>query len=86
MSRKPPLTIEHGTGKVIPLPPEKVRLDSVKRVRLELSSLYRDARAGKVPASDAARLAFILGRIRQSLADYELVERIEALERRQRAG
>ena len=67
------------------LPPQKIRLDSIKRIRLELASLYRDARAGNVPASDAARFAFILDRIRQCLANHELVERVETLEKRSHA-
>ncbi len=78
--RKAVLTLEPDSGKVLPLPPASIRLDSVKRVRLELSNLYRDARIGKVLPSDAAKLAFILDRIRQCLVDYELVARIEALE------
>ena len=76
-------TIDGTTGKLIPLPARSkmLRLATVKEVRLELARLYRDAREGKVPASDAAKFAFLLDRIRACIVDHELEARVERLER-----
>ncbi len=52
-------------------------------MRRELARLYGDVRAGRVPAGDGARMAFILDRVRQCLVDHELEQRIIVLEERQ---
>lgn len=65
---------------MLSLPPPKIRLGSVRDVRRELARLYVDVRAGNVSASDGARMAFILDRVRQCLADFELESRVFALE------
>lgn len=83
MQSETPATPEGKTGILIPLPPPKIRLGSIREIRREFARLYADARAGRVPASDAARLAFILDRIRACIADHEFEARIVALEERQ---
>lgn len=56
---------------------------SVKEVRLELARLYREARAGKVEAADAAKFAFLLDRIRVCIIEHELEARVSLLEQSQ---
>ena len=76
-------TIDGTTGKLIPLPTRQrmLRLATIKEVRLELARLYRDTKKGKVPPGDAAKLAFLLDRIRACIVDHELEARVEQLER-----
>ncbi len=79
----PPKTLPStGTksGKLILLPQAKVRLATVKEVRLELARLYRETKAGQINPADAAKLAFILDRVRQCITDHELEDRVHALE------
>ena len=62
------------------------RLDSAEAVREELAKLYRGARrkAGALPTpADAARLAFVLAKVSESLLIKELGERVRAIEERQ---
>jgi hypothetical protein len=68
------------SGKLIPLPPAKVRLATVKEVRLELARLYRETKAGHIDPADAAKLAFILDRLRQCIVDHEIEARVMLLE------
>ena len=81
VQRQTPATAEGERGNVIPLPPPKIRLATVRDVRRELARLYCDTRAGRVPASDAARMAFVLDRVRQCLVDYEIEARLVRLEK-----
>lgn len=67
---------------MIPLPPPRIRLATVRDVRRELAKLYCDARGGRVAPGDAAKLAFVLDRVRQCLADVELEQRVIFLEER----
>ena len=62
-------------------PPPPLRLDSLKRVRLELNKLYRDARAGVLPSGDASRLGFLLLSIGKLLEVEILETRLEKLEK-----
>lgn len=81
VQRQTPATAEGERGNVIPLLPPKIRLATVRDVRRELARLYCDTRAGRVPASDAARMAFVLDRVRQCLVDHELEARLIGLEK-----
>lgn len=75
-------TISHrpNTGKLIALPSQRLPLATVKQVRLELARLYRETKAGQINPADAAKLAFILDRVRQCITDHELEDRVRALE------
>ena len=43
------------------LPPEKpTRLGTMRLVRREMGRVYRDARSGRIPTSEATRLTYIL--------------------------
>jgi hypothetical protein len=70
-----------GSG-AIPLPGRRVRLrlDSLARVRFELTRIYRQARDGERDVSDASKLAHILVAIGRILEGGDLEKRIEALE------
>lgn len=68
------------TATLVPLPPPRVRLSTVKQVRLELSRLYSETKAGHIDPTSAAKLAFILDRVRVCIADHELESRVMLLE------
>jgi|GEM_PF-2008604 len=59
----------------------RVALNSVARVRQEMSKVYRAARSGTLPLGDATKLVFMLTQIGRLLADESLEKRIEDLER-----
>jgi hypothetical protein len=59
----------------------RIRLDSLVRVRTELTKLYREGRDGERDVSEARQLATILSMIAKILSDGELEARLEALER-----
>ena len=56
------------------------RLTTVGQVASELGRLYRQARRGDVPVTDASRLATILAAMRQCLEASELERRIGEME------
>ena len=56
------------------------RLTTVGQVAGELARLYRQARRGDVPVTDASRLATILAAMRQCLEASELARRIGEME------
>jgi hypothetical protein len=56
------------------------RLTTVGEVAAELGRLYRQARRGDVPVTDASRLATILAVMRQCLEASELERRIAEME------
>ena len=56
------------------------RLTTVGEVAAELGRLYRQARRGDVPVTDASRLATILAVMRQCLEASELDRRIAEME------
>jgi len=72
-------------GEVIPATPtpgnSRLRLSSIKDVRREMSTVYREARQGRIPAQEATRLVYMLVSIGNMIKDTELEERISALEK-----
>lgn len=68
------------TGTLLTLTPTKARLSTVKEIRLELARLYRETKAGHINPADAAKLAFILDRVRVCIVDHELEARVLELE------
>ena len=69
-------------GGAIPPPGRRVRLrlDSLSRVRFELTRIYRQARDGERDVSDASKLAHILALIGRILEGSDLEKRIATLE------
>ena len=76
----PQETTQTSAVVAIVAPPQPPRLDSIKRVRLELGKLYRAARAGEIPTGDASRLGFLLLSIGKLLEAEVLEQRITVLE------
>ena len=69
-----------ASGLAGPPPHPRARLDTVRRVRREMARVYAEARDGRRPVGDAARLAYILVQIGRMIDGAELERRIEALE------
>lgn len=63
-----------------PPPPRVGALDKALDVRRELARLYRAGRRGDVIASDASKLASILGLILRSIEASEIEQRLDRLE------
>ena len=58
----------------------RIRLDTIPRCRRELARLYAEARAGRLPAQEATRLASIVTSIARLIEGAELEQRLDALE------
>jgi hypothetical protein len=83
-------TIDGSTGKVI-APPARRRaqldLETVRGVRVELSSLYRKVRRGRLASDEANKRAYLLRQISEHLVVEQFEQRLERLEsRRARAA
>ncbi len=49
------------TGELVPLPSQKkLDLHNLRAIRREMSSVYRDARNGKIEDSSATKLVYVL--------------------------
>lgn len=64
-----------------PLPEKYIRLGSIRQIRGELAAIYRLAKGGRIPTSEATRLTYILTQLANLTVDSELADRIEALEK-----
>jgi hypothetical protein len=60
--------------------PRRINLDSLENVRREVARLYREARSGLLPLTDATRLAFLLQVLAKLHEVTTLEKRIDALE------
>ena len=60
--------------------PRRINLDSLENVRREVARLYREARSGMLPLTDATRLAFLLQVLAKLHEVTTLEKRIAALE------
>ena len=58
------------------------RLDSAVRVRRELTRIYREARAGRLPWPDATKACHVLNSVARLLEACDLEQRVAALEAR----
>jgi len=63
-----------------PSPSKVGKLDSLQRVRLEMTKLYREARRGTLETQEATRLCFILVNIAKLIETSDLEERFEKVE------
>ena len=73
-----PSTFDQSGKEVRPSP--RLNLTTIEDVRRELARVYRDARSGKIEASNATRLAYILDLMRKMIETSDLEKRIAALE------
>lgn len=78
------MPVDHVSA--LPPPPRRFRapLNSVSGIRRELGRLYREARTGEVPVSDASKLGNLLYLIGRLLAGEELEARVRRLEDQER--
>lgn len=69
-------------GELLPATPPRVRLRlaTVRDCRRELAKVYIEARRGQLPATEAARLGWLLQTLVGVIRDSELEERISKLE------
>jgi hypothetical protein len=65
-----------------PSPPRVGRLDTLARVRLEMTRLYREARTGKLDSQEATRLAFILQSIARLIEGGDFERRLDEIEKK----
>jgi hypothetical protein len=70
-----------SAGTLSPPPGPKIDLRDPHAVRRELAAVYRDARAGRLDASAATRLGYLLSLLLRAFETTELQDRLEALER-----
>ena len=65
-----------------PSPPRVGRLDTLARVRLEMTRLYREARIGTLESQEATRLVFILQGIARLIEGSDHESRLDEIEKR----
>ncbi|MEQ1753391.1 MAG: hypothetical protein ABL973_04595 [Micropepsaceae bacterium] len=63
-----------------PTPLRKIDLRDANAMRRELATLYREARSGHIPPTEATKLAHILEIMRRMYETSELEARLELLE------
>jgi hypothetical protein len=76
-----PVTIDGTSGTCTPSP-SKIKLNELEDVRREMASVYREARAGRMDASEAGRLAYILIGIGKLIEATEIEKRLSQVERK----
>jgi hypothetical protein len=67
-------------------PRPRIRLDTMLRLRREMTRIYIEARDGRRPVSDAARLAYMLALIGRAIEGTEFEGRLAALEDKTNGG
>ena len=75
-----PVTIDWTRGTCTPTPP-KIKLNTLEDLRRETARVYRDARAGTIDVSEAARLTYILTGIGKFIEATDLEKRLAQMER-----
>ena len=76
-----PVTIDGISGARTPTPP-KIKLSALEDVRREMASVYREARGGRMDASEAGRFAYILSSIGKLIEVTEIEKRLLQMERK----
>jgi hypothetical protein len=61
-------------------PPSRVKLDTMLRVRRELTRVYREARVGKLDVANASKLANILQIMGRMIESSDIEARLAVLE------
>ena len=88
MSNKHPVEIDHETGEVETLPPQKgqryrCKLDTLADVKREMAKVYRESRNGLLDYQDSTKAVWVLERIGKIIEVGEIEKRLEALEAKQ---
>ena len=81
MTSKSVVTIDGKTGFVEPSA-ERIRLSSIKEVRVEMAAIYRLAKRGSIDPQTAGRLAYILTQVGKLIEIEKIEPRIRELEER----
>ena len=77
--KKEALTLDQDGQIIKPLPPAKppkIDLRNISSIRREINAVYRDARSGKLEATEASKLVYILG-VSLKACEAERAERLE---------
>lgn len=74
-----PITIENESGKVLPTP-RGIKLNTIDAVRVEMASVYRGMKSGKIETSDGSRLVYTLTAIGKMIEIHDIEKRILLLE------
>lgn len=82
---KVPVTIDSKSGKVLPTP-QGIKLKSIDDVRVEMASVYRGMKAGKIETSDGTKLVYVLTAIAKAIETHDIEKRIELLEAGESGG
>jgi len=69
-----------ATGELLDPHPARIPLHDSHAVRREMSSVYRDARCGRIEVGAGTRLTYILDRLLRALETSDLQDRLELLE------
>jgi hypothetical protein len=75
-------TIENDTGKVDP--PSRINLSSLRDVRLELASVYRAMKKGKIDPAVGTKLTYVLTEIGRVIEAGKVEPRLRELEEQAR--
>jgi hypothetical protein len=74
-------TIDGATGLPDPTP-DRVKLSTLRDIRLEMARVYRSVKRGKLEESAASKRVYMLGEIGKIIRDADLEQRILELEQR----
>ena len=79
-----PETIDAETGLPDPLPPAiaRLKLSSLKDIRLEMAAVYRQVKAGRLEDNAGSKRVFMLRQIADVIVNAELERRLQDLEER----
>ncbi|MEQ1637818.1 MAG: hypothetical protein ABL903_14130 [Methylococcales bacterium] len=85
MSNKHPVEIDHETGEVETLPPQKgqryrCKLDNLQDVKREMARVYRESRSDVLDVQIATKQVWILQALGKVIESSDIEKRIEALE------
>lgn len=85
MSGRMPVEIDHTSGRVDDLPPQKgqryrCKLDTLQDVKREMAKVYRESRSEVVDVQVATKQIWMLQAIGKVIEGSDLEKRIEALE------
>jgi hypothetical protein len=69
-----------------PSPPHVGKLDSLRKVRLEMTKIYKEARIGTLETQEATRLCFLLVNIAKLIESSDLERRLEQVEAQLESG
>lgn len=74
-----PMTIDNASGKVLATP-KGIKLKTVDDVRVEMASVYRNMKSGKIETADGTKLVYVLGAIGKMIEIHDIENRITLLE------